>query len=364
MRTSDTEGRLQVAKQLLAINDALEGPPGDLREAVGGGLGDWNECLWGVDATEEISTESTMNEMHLRFLLIARARWRLHDAPRGASLSSLLDSDCVHLFPEPIEAFTLRQLIDVTQNLQTEWAVLMQNEDPDRLCETLDELMLQFGWFASRMHDPDVLDCPDMVEERPGGRRFLSKTAVRTFSAFFYVTYRHVHLASTCIELAEGEPLEFELHSHLITASLDEFYRLSMYYDMRVGSILQYRHEFTGMFHSITQVMYWNNPCYERRRQLPQADILRGEQAESILPLVTQLYPDVRVLLEDDPLPRGFPAPGSATEWDAATPMPRGNEDWIWIVLPGRVYLACSTGHVFYCRNMIPTLNLLHRSLG
>eukprot|EP00961_Rhodomonas_salina_P182058 2457578-Rhodomonas_salina.1 len=301
--------------------------------------------------------------MHLRLLLIASIR-RLLGSPEAVYLKDVLRHNQGHILEDDVHRLTLRGLLDTTKNFQVLWPELIASEDPADLYRAVDACLLRFGALASGRHEAGELDCDDFVEVHSTGLRHVNNACVRTFTGFFYVAYCHVHLAACCLDLPPGEPLEFELHSHLVTTALDDYYALSMYYDATMASIMQYRHEFTGMFHSVSQVMYYNNPSYARRPQRSQDDILSGNYPDSTLPVVRQLYPDVALLQEDDPLPANFSIPGSTDEYDPAGPLPAAPSDWAWIVVPGCVYLACATGLLFHCPNIIPLLNLVHRHVS
>lgn len=69
------------------------------------------------------------------------------------------------------------------------------------------------------------------------------------------------------------------------------------------ASRLLYMHDFPGMYHSISQVVYFHNPQYQRRRQpLNEVrQIARGAKgAVHLLPVIYQIYPSVESLHEDD----------------------------------------------------------------
>jgi len=326
-----------------------------LREAVEAACGDWEHCLWAGDATREVTPDCSVNAVHLQMLLVARARWRLAaGVPAGAQLGDMLPSRRASLLPGPVAQMTLRALLDALRCLQIEWAALVCAEPSESLYTALDVCLLRFGALADRAGDADTLDCEDMVEALTGSQRRLSTTCVRALTAFFYVAYRHAHLAGAAVELPAAPPA-FELHPHHIAASLDDFYRLSMHYDLLPASVLQYRHEFAGMFHSVTQVMYWNNPSYVRRKQLALSELCSGTFAEHTLPLLLQLFPSVRVLFEDEPWPAGWAVPGGAPEDCALPPVAQ----WAWLVLPGRVYLASASGHLFRGASVVPLGNVL-----
>lgn len=318
----------------------------------------WEKVLWETRATQEITTSCTLNEMHLLFLLIARARAVLCPTPRH-KIGALLQTPSAELLPKLVSELSLRELSDTVQNMQSLWGTLIEEEDPADLFRALDACMTRFGALARGVHPETVLDCEDMVEEDGTRGRWLSNACIRTFSAFFFVAYRHAHLAAACFELGPAESLTFEVHSHLVTASLDDFYRQSMYFDMPMAAILQYRHEFTGMFHSVTQVMYYNNPAYARRKQKGVDGVVSAESPEYMLPVMQQIHPNVPVLYEDDPLPPAFAVPGSADLWDPDEQLPSDPASWAWIFLPGRLYLACRTGHLFRSTHPAALCNLL-----
>jgi hypothetical protein len=353
------------AEAMVRANALLEAEPLD-REALRRELAgfEWGACLWATAATRELTVRSVLNEMHLLFLLLARARAALAPAPPGARLRGLLASPQAELVPAPVAALSLRALLDAVQNLQAQWGALVGAEDPGALHAALDACMARFGALATGRHAAGVLDAEDLVEVARDGRRALSAAAVRRFAAFFFVAYRHAHLAGAAIELDAAEPLALDVHSHLLAASLDDFYRCSMYWDMLPASVLQYRHEFTGMFHSMSQVMYYNNPTYARRRQAAADAIAAETPPEHVLPIMMQVHPEVRVLHEDDALPDGFAPPGALPEWDPAAPLPAAPRDWAWLFLPGRLYLCTRAGHLFWAARAAPLCNLLGRALG
>lgn len=315
--------------------------------------------IWGLDATREITTSCTLNEMHLLFLLIARLRLRT-GCTSDVKLGDCITNKQVVLYDKSISTHTLRELFDTVNNLQSLWRGLIATEDTESLYTAVDACVVRFGFLADTLHSPQTLDHSDMVDVVQNTYHRVSNMCIRRFSGFFYVAYRHLHLASCCIELDyEQESFNMELHSHLVSASLDDFYKLSMYYDTTMASILQYRHEFTGMFHSISQVMFYNNSTYVRRKQLTHDCLLMGDTPDHSLPLIQQLYPDIRTLYEDDPFPEAFGTQGTQSELSDDTVLPSQSKDWVWIVVPGRVYLACSSGHLFFCANIIPMVNML-----
>lgn len=95
-----------------------------------------------------------------------------------------------------------------------------------------------------------------------------------------------------------GESL-LSVHAHHREASNETFFTLSITADCAVGTIAQYAHRFAHLFHSVSQTIYYNYPTYCRQTQLPLADLERENvQSVNLLPLLTELRPDIPVLCE------------------------------------------------------------------
>ena len=90
-----------------------------------------------------------------------------------------------------------------------------------------------------------------------------------------------------------------ELHAHHREASNETFFTHSMTSDCVVGTIAQYAHRFAHLFHSVSQAVYYNFPSYARQKQLPMDALQRTDAAAiNLLPLLTELRPDIPVLFE------------------------------------------------------------------
>lgn len=90
-----------------------------------------------------------------------------------------------------------------------------------------------------------------------------------------------------------------ELHAHHREASNETFFTHSMTSDCVVGSIAQYAHRFAHLFHSVSQAVYYNFPSYVRKNQLQMGALQRADApAVNVLPLLTELHPEIPVLFE------------------------------------------------------------------
>jgi len=137
---------------------------------------------------------------------------------------------------------------------------------------------------------------------------------------------------------------EVRLYNHHREASIDDFYDMSMVADCMVGSVTQYKHKFQFLFHSISQVVYYHFPTYERQRQQPMAFLEGyGIPGTNLLPLLLQLNPDMPVYYEHTGAGR------RATY--AAHP-------FSWVFMSGYIVLVSREGAVF-CAEVLRSLLLL-----
>ena len=108
-----------------------------------------------------------------------------------------------------------------------------------------------------------------------------------------------LHALLTRAECVEPPEEMVEITGHHKEASAETFFSLSMTSDCMPGSVVQYVHKFAYLFHSISQVVYYNFPTYNRQRQLPLADLQQTNvNAVNMLPLLTELRPDIPVFCE------------------------------------------------------------------
>ena len=88
------------------------------------------------------------------------------------------------------------------------------------------------------------------------------------------------------------------ISEHHREVTLDSFYEQSMVSDLYPGSIVQYKHRHQAVFHSISQVVYFNWPAYARKKQLSFEEIMQQRQYTNLVCLLCEMYPDIPVLYE------------------------------------------------------------------
>ena len=109
----------------------------------------------------------------------------------------------------------------------------------------------------------------------------------------------NILLTSEFVSAVATQNAVIPLHNYHREASIDDFYDLSMVADCPVGSIVQYKHRFRFLFHSVSQVIFFHYPNYARHKQLPLTE-LQNPTCNSIhiLPLLQQIDPDIPVFHE------------------------------------------------------------------
>jgi hypothetical protein len=228
-----------------------------------------------------------------------------------------MDLHLAALFPTIVHGsvmvadLSLRQLRDATEDLQLHWAAY--TEDWDGALTALDALFARFGalCLTERAHD----DLTAIDAETP---LRIGRAALRRFTALFCVLYRHAHLATTALDPPTPPAPNHGIQLYHVQAGMEAFYLHAMHADLPPAARILYKQDFAGMYHCVTQVIYFHYPSYERRRQMDLQAIREGTSPVNALSAALELHPDVPVIMEDDVRPAG----------------------WHWILLgSGKVYL-------------------------
>lgn len=247
-------------------------------EERGGSLGQamlpdslWIEWLWQADPMQECSMDLMMNRMHLLGLLVARYR-ASRQGSNNATLAHILqqgqkagkshnNNNRLWLFDGPVSRYTLRQLTDSLQNLQIQWSHWALFAVP-KMQDAVDALFHRFGVLASGTGSSSMLnspyDDPGSIEKCQGdeSKVVLTRICIRRLVGTFLVLYRHMHCweAKELVEEEEGDT-DCGVKMHHILAASDDFSRLSMQWDLMPGAMLNYVHDFRGLFNCVSQVL-------------------------------------------------------------------------------------------------------------
>lgn len=367
---SELDEAAAVQKLLLArMNASVEGaqPCQDLPEGI------WMEWLWHSDPLQECHMEVMLNRMHLLGLLIARYRAsrQRHLGSSNASLAQILacqQQRLLWLFEGPVSRYTLRQLADTLQNLLLQWNrhSVMDAVPAERIRGAVDALFHRFGTLASGTGHANAqnsaFDDPASIEKCPDDdkRVMLNRICIRRLLNCFLVLYRHMHCWEAKEQPEDVAETDCGIKLHHILAASDDFSRLSMHWDLMPAARLNYVHDFRGLFNCISQVVYFHNPQYERRKQ-ERKDVdavSKGSgQIEMIqlLPCYMQLHPDILVEHEDTCI---------------FAPSHHEKQKWAWLIMGRKIYL-CSpwdegeqARQIFFHPNAAVLLHLFREKTG
>ena len=278
----------------------------------------WVEWLWQTDLHEPVSVDCLLNRAHLLGLLIARYR---------ASREPWLMNVCVSLGRHMVYAgsrvatMTARQLQDTVQDLQMHWEQYVSECTAEALTEMVDALMARFGYLC--LH-PSPYDDVAMRDAEHAER--MSVLCLRRFVSVFCVLYRHLDLLHRCVE-PDGEAGSVEpIMDFHVQASMEEYHRHVMHSELPPAARLLYRQDFPGVYHCVSQVVYFHFPSYERRPQLTNWVELGAHPIHALAPL-RELYPEIGLCCEDE--------------------IPSCPSGWCWLLMGKRVYLLDPEGVVY-----------------
>jgi len=354
---------VEVDKLLLAQELTSETMLGQLLDA-------WiTEC----DRSQQVDEETKYNEMHVVGLEICVL---LHRAPLGTPALATYECLClttalgpyasrVVLHDEALSDMCWIQLSETLTALQLIFKDTIQ-WDAAQGCHTVVDypvlmlvLLKRVGFWLARQWrrvEDDVADGEDpealqgLVDlDKEGWRCVRPACVVQVLDdvhallclARLLLTAQVVSLHTA---VADEIHDEVRLYNHHREASIDDFYEMSMVADCMVGNVTQYKHKFQFLFHSISQVVYYHFPSYERQRQQPMAFLEgSGISGTNLLPLLLQLNPDIPLFYEHT-------GAGQRTVYDA--------HRFSWVFMSGYILLISREGAAF-CAEDIRSLLLL-----
>lgn len=178
-----------------------------------------------------------------------------------------------------------------------------------------------------------MLDDPQHCTPLPGGEGLgvISRKSLRQTICVLLSLLRVHHIVSTAVPVppsTDAEVLEVEraLRQHHIEASMDCFTQLQQMVYLAPGQRLAYRTLFSGMYNDVSQVVYMHHPRFGRK---PQAELAAIPSSPlHMLPLITQLIPQIPIVYDDDTCVPGL------------TPSRPKEPAWTWLVACGGFFLV------------------------
>lgn len=306
LQTSNSGNKRNLMMDLQEMNTILERDIGSVpmhkkpRNDLPAGV--WEEWLWRSNPNEPPTSSCIMNRCQLLGLLVCR--YRAARQPACAKIISLIPSRLIIIHNKPTSQMTLREIRDSVSNIVLLWNkkdTITQASAPG-LVQFLDACFHRLGelawvsWECTTNANTNGTNSPisdDIAsierisaasfsvaddQGRPRSREHeqITLTCLRNMIDTFLVLYRLVCWLSQSVHQGEQpheEKLEVIIQSHHVSASLDQFYRLSMYYDIPPAGRLNYRHNFSGLYNCVSQPAYFHNPDYTRRVQASLKEI-------------------------------------------------------------------------------------------
>lgn len=102
------------------------------------------------------------------------------------------------------------------------------------------------------------------------------------------------------LDCVEGEYFDCGILEHHMLGGDDEFNSLSTQWVLMPGAKLLYMHDFPGLYHSISQIIYFHNADFVQPEMDLRPELANKGELETfqILPAIRQIYPEIELLYE------------------------------------------------------------------
>lgn len=305
----------------------------------------WHEWLWGTDPEQSYNIDVLLNRNQLLGVLVCRFKHKeLSDVRSTSTFQTSNDAQVfsrMAIMDKPVYSMTWRELKDTVANLLLEWPTYVErltngiraHQHLRRVLRFVDECAARFGFFTEVAADESLLDDPS--ETQPCADRcmadkmVLTASSIRRMVASFLILYRHMHLLSVARKVQKNTTHALPISKFSWEASMDRFHELCMHMSLPVGARLVYRHDFPGMYNSVSQVVYFHNSQYTRTARHAVDDVATAPPIH-VLPAIQELYPEIPLRLEED-------------FFD-----PTVSNGWYWLLIAGRVYLITPEPKILY----------------
>eukprot|EP00960_Hanusia_phi_P018629 549722-Hanusia_phi.AAC.3 len=304
-----------------------------------------------TDPVTKCTSAMPLNSMCLQACVIARYCYlvsQTNEDDKRSVQDFFPECKELELFDVPIQELNWKQFLQNFQNIQLNWAKFALNPCAHnrRLKQLLISMMGRFGFFTAwTFKENEELNDPQACERStniPDQYRLCDQQVVYISSGLwcmFYSVWLQKNAVLSTLPEEYRETIEeaikdgVAVHHHHVEAANDTFFTATMHDDIMVGSLLQYMHRFSGMFHSVSQVAYFHNPGYQRRNPPDSVESLMSREqprpAIEKIPTLQQLYPEIELFHE-------------VSHWDQ---LPKDPKKWFWFHTPGLVFLVRNRGY-------------------
>jgi hypothetical protein len=295
------------------------------------------EWLTRTDPTEKGTSQVILSRMHVEGCVLARTAHLVMEVDERRVQDVVKDCKELEISEEPVDSMGWRELSCALDNLQLNWGRVSCLPGARDLCW---KLLARFGFFAAYgFYASDVIGV-DVVHDREvlqyegrEGHRLSDLAKVQALDAFFCLfRYLWIMARETPVLPSVPDPEGLTLQRFHFEAATDTYHGATMHDDVHCGAILQYMHRFSGLYHSVSQAVYFHKPTYQRRRAPMKLEDFEeeGRTALDWIPVLQQLYPELVLHHEAVDFRRIYQG-GDASKW-------------CWLHAPGRVWLVQGNG--------------------
>ena len=334
----------------------------------------WKRWLWGCDPNAvPMERCFDLNEMHALGLLVCLQERAVPVPEYTQPIGPEGPLPILYLHPtQPVSSLSLRETLDQLECLQLHWGPVLAECGHSEALGMVRALMARLGELAQNAYpftrqeeegedeqeqrrEAVILDDPQHITPLPATMdtvrplAVLSHKSLRQAICVLFALLRVHHIVSQATELGPGggeRAVVVALRTHHIEASQDLFDTLQQMVHLAPGQRLAYRTQFSGMYNSVSQVVYFHNPRFCRQPQLELSQLPSSPM--HMLPLVMQLLPEIPLCYDDDSALPGLTSP------------PR----WAWLASCGRFFLLDDGGRVLWAPELAPLVAHYLRATG
>lgn len=222
----------------------------------------------------------------------------------------------IFISDEPISSYSIPQIQEIVCNIQAEFDSLFTLSDEGYSCgcdltATILCVMKRLGyWMMNEFSTPNPEVLVSIATVDDSGWHTIRPDILRhILDGIHTILSTHdLLIAATLLVPDTSEQHRVELHPYHHEASMDYWWQMSSVADCPIGGIVQYKHKYQFLFHSVSQVVYYHFPAYNRRLQKKFEEIATknwttcpdnsGHESLHLLPLLLQTNPDIPVVYE------------------------------------------------------------------
>jgi hypothetical protein len=285
-----------------------------------------------------------MNKMHVLGIMCSLQESTCPVSQFHQPVSKIIpELSIIHLYPKPISNLSLRELIDQLECMQLNWGPVIGESVQGSLI-LVKACMARLGQIAHNAYPADgfVLADPQHTTPLPASHvatslSIISRKALRQVVCTCFSLLRVQDIISRSKEVPEPSEVEIgrvvkAMKVHHVESSMDFFNVLQQMVYLAPGMRLAYRTNFAGMYNDVSQVVYFHYPRFCRQPQLPLKSI--PDSPNHMLPLISQLIPDIPIVYEDDSRVPGLTIGCMEVDEEQVK--------WAWLICCSEVFLIHS----------------------